>query len=122
MSNPEILIVGGGMITQDQLLPAVYHMQRQGRIGEISVCAQRSRTVRALAMSPTLAEAFPGQTFRAYPENGDPDEAQPELFRELIGRMSPGGIVVVAVPDQLHFDVILTALRHGQHVCAVKPL
>jgi D-galacturonate reductase len=122
MSNPEILIVGGGMITHDQLLPAVYHMQRQGRVGGISVCAQRSRTVRALAASPTLAEAFPGQTFRAYPENGDPDKAQPELFRELIGRMSPGGIVVAAVPDQLHFDVILTALRHGQHVCAVKPL
>ena len=122
MSNPEILIVGGGMITHDQILPAVYHMQRQGRTGEISVCAQRSRTVRTLSASPTLAEAFPGQTFRAYPVSGDPDEAQPERFRELIGRMSPGGIVVAAVPDHLHFDVILTALRHGQHVCAVKPL
>jgi D-galacturonate reductase len=122
MSNPEILIVGGGMITHDQLLPAAYQMQRQGRVGGISVCAQRSRTVRALATSPTLAEAFPGQAFRAYPENGGPDEPQPELFRELIGQMSPGGIVVAAVPDHLHFDVILTALRHGQHVCAVKPL
>jgi predicted dehydrogenase len=30
--------------------------------------------------------------------------------------------VVVAVPDQLHFDTIMTALRHDQHVCAVKPL
>src|ERR1700694_4950402 len=104
MSNPEILIVGGGMITHDQLLPAAYHMQRQDRVGGISVCAQRSRTVRALAASPTLAEAFPGQAFRAYPENGDPDEPQPELFRELIGQMSPGGIVVAAVPDHLHFD------------------
>ena len=59
MSNPEILIVGGGMITHDQLLPAAYQMQRQGRVGGISVCAQRSRTVRTLATSPTLAEAFP---------------------------------------------------------------
>ena len=122
MSNPQILIVGGGMITHDQLLPAAYHLQRQGRLGEISVCSQRPRTVRALAASPTLTEAFPGQSFRAYPEGGDPDEAQPELFREVIGRMKPGGIVVVAVPDQLHFEVILAALRHGQHVCAVKPL
>ena len=36
--------------------------------------------------------------------------------------MPPRNIVVVAVPDQLHFDVIMTALRHDQHVCAVKPL
>jgi D-galacturonate reductase len=26
------------------------------------------------------------------------------------------------VPDQLHYDVIMAALRHDQHVCAVKPL
>jgi len=30
--------------------------------------------------------------------------------------------VVVAVPDPLHHEVIMTALRHNQHVCAVKPL
>jgi predicted dehydrogenase len=36
--------------------------------------------------------------------------------------MPPRGIVVVAVPDHLHFEVIMTALRHEQHVCTVKPL
>jgi D-galacturonate reductase len=122
MSNPEILIVGGGMITHDQLLPAVYHMQRQGRLGGISVCSQHLRTVRALKASTTLAEAFPGQSFRAYPESGDPDRPQPELYRQAIERMKPGGIVIVAVPDHLHFNVIMAALRHGLHVCAVKPL
>ncbi len=122
MSNTEILIVGGGMITHDQLLPAVYQMQRQGRLGEISVCAQHPRTVRALKASTTLAEAFPGQSFRAYPESGHADQPQPELYRRVIERMKPGGIVVAAVPDQLHFDVIMAALRRGLHVCAVKPL
>ncbi len=47
---------------------------------------------------------------------------QPELYREIIRRMPPRQIVVAAVPDQLHFDVIMTALDHDQHVCAVKPL
>ena len=37
MSGPQILIVGGGMITHDQLLPSLYHMQRQGRLGAIAV-------------------------------------------------------------------------------------
>ena len=122
MPTPEILIVGGGMITHDQLLPAVYQMQRQGRVGEITVCAQRARTVETLATSATLKQAFPGQSFQAHPSGGDPGEPHPELYRELIARMGPGGIVIVALPDQLHFDAIMTALRHGQHVCAVKPL
>lgn len=122
MAKPEVLIVGGGMITQDQLLPSLFHMQRQGRVGEISVCAQHRRTVQQLAASDQLRDAFPGQTFRAYPDNGDPGRPQPDLFRELIARMPPRNVVVVAVPDPLHFDVIMTALQHDQHVCTVKPL
>jgi predicted dehydrogenase len=120
--KPQVLIVGGGMIAHDQILPSLYHMQRQGRIGEIAVCAQRPATVRALAASQDLVEAFPGQSFRAWPEGGEPDRPQPELFRELIARMPPRNVVVAAVPDQLHFDVVMTALRHDQHVLAVKPL
>lgn len=120
--KPQILIVGGGMITHDQLLPSLYHMQRQGRIGEISVCARRGSRLQQLASAADLAEAFPGQSFRPFPDGGDPDRQQPDLFREVISRMPPRCIVVVAVPDHLHFDVIMTALRNEQHVCAVKPL
>ena len=120
--KPDILIVGGGMITHDQLLPSLYHMQRQGRIGKISVCALRGRDLEPLREAAGLATAFPGQSFHAFPDGGDPDRPHPDLFRELVARMAPGGIVVVAVPDHFHFDVIMTALRHGQHVCSVKPL
>ena len=28
----EVTVVGGGMITHDQILPSLYHMQRQGQI------------------------------------------------------------------------------------------
>ncbi len=118
----QVTIVGGGMITHDQILPSLYQMQRQERIGDIWVCASRPRTVAELAQAESLHRAFPGQSFRAFPDSGDPDQSQPDLFREVIARMPPGQTVVVAVPDQLHYDVIMTALRHDQHVCAVKPL
>jgi len=36
--------------------------------------------------------------------------------------MPPGGVVIAAVPDQLHYDVTMAALENGQHVCCVKPL
>jgi len=120
--KPQVLIVGGGMITHDQLLPSLYQMQRQSRIGEISVCALRGSDWQPLMDAPDLAEAFPRQSFRGFPDSGDPDVPQRDLFRELIARMPPHGIVVVAVPDHLHFEVVMTALQHDQHVCSVKPL
>jgi len=120
MSHLQVLIVGGGMITHDQLLPAFYHMQRQGRIGPIAVCASRLRTVHDLARAETLLRAFPGQSFRAWPDRDGPPE--PELFRAAIAALPPRQIVVVAVPDQLHYEVAMAALAHDQHVLCVKPL
>ncbi|MGA2594828.1 MAG: Gfo/Idh/MocA family oxidoreductase [Bryobacteraceae bacterium] len=120
MVRPQVLIVGGGMITHDQLLPSLYHMQRQGRVGEIAVCASRFSTVRDLAAAETLRRAFPGQSFRAYPDRDGPP--QPNLYREAIAALPPRQIVVVAVPDQLHYEVVMAALGHHQHVLCVKPL
>ena len=96
LSRPEVLIVGGGMITHDQILPTLFHMQRSGAVGEITVCASRPATVRALAEAESLRLAFPGQSFCGLPESG---EQQPELYREAIRRMLPRQIVVAAVPD-----------------------
>jgi predicted dehydrogenase len=115
------LIVGGGMITHDQILPALYKMQRNGALSEITVCAQHARTVQALASAPSLVRAFPGQSFRAYPEPfaGGP---QPELYKALIAELPERSIVIIALPDQLHFAATMQALQHNQHVICVKPL
>lgn len=123
MSAPEVTVVGGGMITNDQILPSLYHMQRQGVIGEISICALQARPLKELADSELFRRAFPGQSFRPYPElDGDLDKPHPDLFRQLVERMPPRNIVVVAVPDQLHYPVIKAALGANQHVLSVKPL
>jgi D-galacturonate reductase len=114
--KPDVLVIGGGMIVHDQLLPSLFQLQRLGRIGEISVCARHGEPLAALAAAPDLAEAFPGHSFRAFPTGGDAG------YRDLLARTRPGNIVVVAVPDQLHFEAIMAALANGQHVCTVKPL
>lgn len=119
---PKVLIVGGGMITHDQLLPSLYHMQRQGRIGEIGICSLRGRDLRPLLKASNLTAAFPGQSFRPHPDGTASSRPHPGLYRDLIALMPPGNIVIAAVPDHLHFDVIMEALRGGQHVCSVKPL
>jgi predicted dehydrogenase len=119
--TPEVLIIGGGMIVHDQILPSLYHMQREGRIGGITVCASTHQTVRTLAEAETIRRAFPGQSFRMLPES-DLGGRKPELYREVLSQLPLRQIVVVAVPDQLHYDVIMGALARDQHVCAVKPL
>jgi predicted dehydrogenase len=108
------------MITHDQILPSVWQMEREGRVAKVAVSAYRYEHLAALAGSATLREAFPGASFDWWPANEGPP--QPELFRDAIASLPPGNIVIAAVPDQLHFDVVMAAIRHDQHVCCVKPL
>ena len=119
----EVVVVGGGMITHDQILPSLYHLQRIGRIGPIKISALNSAPLAALARSERLAEAFPGQQFEPFPSLSEPpDRLFPDLFREVIAQLPPYNLVVVAVPDHLHDMVIREALAHDQHVLCVKPL
>jgi len=121
--KPQICIVGGGMITQVQILPTIYHLQRMGKIGDISICALNSPPLKVLAEDSTLKEAFPGQSFTAHPPiDTDPDKKFPDLFKEVIAKMPKRNIVLVALPDQLHYPAIKVALENDQHVCCVKPL
>ena len=124
MSKPTITIVGGGMITHDQILPTIYHMQREGEIGDIQICALNARPLKDLAEAPMLRDAFPGQSFISFPDykTTDLDAKFPDLFKEVLAKMPPRNIVVVAVPDQLHYGTLKVALEAGQHVCCVKPL
>ena len=122
-AKPDVCIVGGGMITQVQILPSLYQLQRLGLIGNISVCALNSAPLKVLAADAMLAQAFPGQKFTPYPSlDTDPAKNAPDIFKDAIAKLAPHSIVVVAVPDQIHNAVIQVALKHDQHICCVKPL
>ena len=122
-SAPQVLLVGGGMITADLILPSLYHLQRLGRVGSLTVCALGSGPLRSLAENPEISGAFPGSSFTPQPPLATPPEQGfPELFPELVGRLPSRQVVFVAVPDQLHHAVVMSALRAGQHVLCVKPL
>ena len=99
------------MITHDQILPSLYQLQRTGRIGEIAVCASTAAPCARWRKRRNCVRAFPGQTFRGYPEAATSAARSRNSTARLIARLPPRQIVVVAVPDQLHYDVIMTALR-----------
>ncbi len=111
------------MITQVQILPSIYQLQRIGVVGDINICALNSAPLKTLAEDSMLKKAFPGQSFEAYPSlDSDPKKNFPDIFKQVVSKMPKHNIVVVAVPDQLHYDVLKTALEYEQHICCVKPL
>lgn len=119
----DVTVVGGGMITHDLLLPSLFQMQRSGTVGTINVCALDCGPLKTLAQSPIMREAFPEQTFVAHPGlSEDPAKTFPGLYRDVIAAMKPRQVVVVAMPDQLHNEVVTQALNANQHVLCVKPL
>lgn len=124
MQPLDVTIVGGGMITHDQLLPSLYELQRRGTVGEIKICALNAPPLRALAKSKMLREAFPGQSFKPYPDFRKVKDSErfPDLFKEVLAATKARQCVVVAVPDQLHYGVLKEALKAGRHVLCVKPL
>jgi glucose-6-phosphate 1-dehydrogenase len=67
VSGLQVTVVGGKMITQDQLLPSLYQLQRQGIVGDLAVCAINRRPLQALADSEALARAFPEAIFSGTP-------------------------------------------------------
>jgi D-galacturonate reductase len=124
MTTPlEVTIVGGGMITHDLILPSVYHLQRLGIAGTIRVCALGSAPLRALRDSAELRAAFPEASFEPFPAFAAVDDgAHARLYEDVIAAMPHRSVVIVAVPDALHYGVIMTALGRGHHVLSVKPL
>jgi predicted dehydrogenase len=112
VSAPDILIAGAGMIVHDQILPSLYHLQRLGRLRSITVCARRAESIQSLRDSPALSRAFPDQNFAA----------TTEPFLQALRNLASAQIAFIAVPDHLHYDFIMAALAHNQHVCTVKPL
>ena len=119
----DVTIVGGGMITNDLILPTIYHLQRTGVVNDIHICALNNPPLKALKENQEIREAFPGQDFTPHPALSEaPDKNFPELYKEALAGMAPRQAVVVAMPDQLHYPVVTEALKSNQHVLCVKPL
>jgi predicted dehydrogenase len=118
----DVLVIGGGMIVHDQILPSLYHLQRLGQIGDLTVAATSSKHLQHL-VTPRFTDAFPGQQFKAFPSLDRPaDERHPDLWRGPLSTLAAQSLVIVATPDETHDTIVRAALAADQHVLCVKPL
>jgi predicted dehydrogenase len=108
----DVFVAGGGMILQDQILPSLYQLQRNGLVGQITVCARNQATLDTLRNTAKIRNAFPTSSFTGVVGSFD------DVMYDLV----PGNLVIVALPDQLHYAAVMQALAQEQHVVCVKPL
>lgn len=123
LSPIDLTIIGGGMITADQLLPAVYQLQRIGIVNQITIANRHVRPLKDLASRQEIRDAFPGQAFVAIPPLDSPDDTfDPDAALSAMDALAPRQAVMLALPDQLHYPMLKEALHRDQHVLCVKPL
>jgi len=121
-----VLVVGGGMITRDVILPTLFQEQDDGRVGPVRVASRRAATIRALR--ELLGRAQPPNEPHPFKGHPDPDQvddleqSQPEAYRQAIADLPAGSAVIVATPDDFHTPVALAAIEAGHHVLVEKPL
>ncbi|MFN7544617.1 MAG: Gfo/Idh/MocA family protein [Acidobacteriota bacterium] len=107
-----VSVIGGGMIVHDQILPSLYQLKRAGKIGHITVCARRKETLDSLKANERIRRAFPEQDFTATTAS----------YHEVLGNAAERNLAIIALPDQIHFNAVMTAIDAQQHVICVKPL
>ncbi len=113
-----VLVVGGGMISAEVVLPTVFQEQARGLLGEIWVATRRAERI------IWLHEQLPGCAFKAFPDpvTDGRDAVDADAYQQAIAALPADGVVVVATPDHFHTPVIEEAIRTGHHCVVEKPL
>jgi len=116
----DVLLVGGGMISIEVIIPTLFQEQRDGRIGNIAISSLDGKSMKR------VQDAFPGKEFTPYPDPAKVDDLSrpyPDLFKEAMDKLDPEtGMVIVATPDHLHTPIIMEAIARGLDVVCEKPL
>lgn len=117
MVKANALVIGGGMITEEVVLPTVFQERRKGKFDKVLIASRRRSTVER------LRSVFPDEPFDGYPAAGvEPEKSCPDAYKQALAALPRPGLVVVATPDHLHTAMTLDALRAGFHVIVQKPL
>ncbi len=114
----DVLVIGGGMICEEAVLPTVFQERRLGNVSKVTVVSLNS------AIIARLREVFPDEEFVGLPdpETTPPDQNMPTAYKDALAEMGENGLVYVTTPDHLHTQMVLDAVNAGLDVVCMKPL
>jgi predicted dehydrogenase len=110
------LVVGGGMISAEVILPTLFQYRKEGKISDVLIATRRVKTLQE------LQKQFPNDKWTGYPEGNDPEKSEPDCYKTALKQLKAPGVVIVATPDHLHTPVIIDSLNAGFDVIVQKPL
>ncbi len=101
----------------------LFDLRSRGKVNQISLCGQDGKRfpgIRSHFIEKILSR-YKGidVSVNSFPDDND---YNPQAYQSAIEKMKPGSAVIVATPDDTHFEIAMTAIRHRMHVLVVKPL
>jgi len=114
----DVLVIGGGMICEEAVLPTIFQQRRLGNVGKVTVVSLNSGIIRR------LREVFPDQEFVGLPDpdTTPPDRNVPDGYKDALAEMGENGLVYVTTPDHLHTQMVMDSIEAGLDVVCMKPL
>jgi len=114
----DVLVIGGGMICEDAVLPTIFQQRRRGNVGRVAIVSLNSGII------SRLREVFPDEQFEGVPdpEKYPPDKDMPTEYMRLLEELGEHGLVYVTTPDHLHTRMVLDSISAGHDVVCMKPL
>jgi len=114
----DILVIGGGMMCEEAVLPAVFQERRRGNVGKVTIVSLNSGIIRR------LRQVFPQEEFEGVPDPDrfPPEEDRPEEYKRCLRELGDHGLVYVTTPDHIHTPMVLDAIEAGHDVVCMKPL
>jgi predicted dehydrogenase len=114
----DVLVIGGGMICEDAVLPTIFQEQRRGNVGKVTIVSLNSGII------ARLRSVFPDEEFVGVPDPAryPADQNLPEGYKEELAKLAEGGVVYVTTPDHLHTRMVIESVEAGHDVVCMKPL
>lgn len=113
MKTLNVLVIGGGMITKQVILPVLIQEKKKGKISSIAVATRRKKTIDELRF------LFPQTQIKGYPEKKD---EEPDSWKTALKETEKPSLAIIATPDDLHAEMCLMAINEGFDVIVQKPL
>jgi len=120
MAQPkvDVLVIGGGMICEEAVLPTIFQEKRLGHVEKVTVVSLNAGIIQR------LRDVFPDEDFVGLPDPKTTplDKNEPDGYKTLLAQMGENGLVYVTTPDHLHTRMILESVEAGLDVVCMKPL
>ncbi len=128
MKPLNILMIGAGMYVCGRgvdgygtVVPAICEWKKKNQLNSIYIVGTASKNIKLskLKVDELQCNMNIKLSVRYFPEGA---QANPKCYKEAIHSIPKPACAIIAVPDNLHKEIAISAIQEGLHTLVVKPL